>query len=382
MLSIGFRPFFLLATVSAIVLVPAWLGVVGGGLGSAYFSGARFHAHEMIFGFAVAVIAGFLSTAASVWTKRRIVSGTPLGLLAGLWVLGRLAPLSAVPATLAAALDVAFLPALGVALGRALIVARNRRNYVFLVMLALMSAANAAMHAEALGAVWQWRGNSLGGWGQLLALRVITLMILVVGGRVIPMFTRNGTRTPWIQSFGGLEIATMATFAAAALLQPFVPREASATLWLTASVVALVRMLPWAPWKARPPLLWILHFGATATALSLGAEGLSQLGAVPPTTPMHLLTVGGVGGLTIGMMARVSLGHSGRPLEVPPSVHWAFGLMVLATMARALGPWVFPRSPVPFWHFAGGAWCLAFALLLRFGWPIWWGPSVPRAPAR
>jgi uncharacterized protein involved in response to NO len=372
--SIGFRPFFLGASVAAVLLVPTWLTLLELGLTAPYFSGAQFHAHEMLHGYAAAVVAGFLLTAASNWTSRRVASGRLLQALFALWLAGRLAVLTpGLPRPLVAAVDHAFYPALALVLGRALVAARSRRNYVMLALLAVLFLSSLSAHLEAGLLPGLTPPQKL---GQELGLRAVSLMMLIVGGRVVPMFTRNATGKTWIGAHPVLERVALGTFLLAALAAPVLEPGAAGVLWLVAGLAGLVRMVPWGSWTARAPLLWILHVGAAAVPLSLLAEGLAELGAAPVTTGLHLLTVGAIGCLTLGMMTRVSLGHSGRMLVAPPSMTFAFALLVLAAGVRALLPWVAPELARLSWLVAGGAWTLAFGLLLAFGLRIWASPRV------
>ena len=377
-LSIGFRLFFLLATVSAVVLVPAWLWVLERGNISPYWAGTTWHAHEMLFGFTVAVIAGFLLTAASNWSQRITASGRLLVILGVLWVAGRLAPLLPVPPLLVAAIDLSFLPVLVAVLARALVPARSRRNYGLLALLGLLFVTNLLMHVEQLAMHdWQLPFAPEAGTGQRLSLRLVAAIILVVGGRVIPMFTRNATGDLRIQSVASLDWAALAAFAVAVVAETlFLGQSGPAVLWMFAGALHLARMSTWGSLRARAPLLWILHVGYAATAASFVLEGLALLGYIAPTSALHLFTVGGIGGLTLGMMARVSLGHSGRQLAVPRYMGIAFALVTAAAVVRALFPLLLDVRVETWWTISGVLWTLAFVLLLAFGFPIWISPRA------
>ncbi len=373
LLSIGFRPFFLLAALSAVALVPSWLWALDRGNLSPYWAGAAWHAHEMLFGFTTAVIAGFLLTAASNWTKRRTATGSALALLAALWLAGRLAPLFIENPPLVALIDLAFIPALLLPLGRAVLGSRNRRNYGILLLLCGLFVANLAMHLEQL-AMHGWAASWLpaAGSGQRWALRWIAAFILLIGGRVIPFFTRNATGDARIRPVRALDLTSFALFACAVVGEALaLAAPLQAALWLAAGLSHLTRMVTWGTYRAAAPLLWILHFGYAATAAAFALEGLALLGAVPYTTALHTFTVGGIGALTLGMMARVSLGHSGRPLIVPRRVAFAFISLALSAVSRTVAPIWFPESLQHWWVASGILWTLAFALLLQFGLPIW-----------
>jgi len=372
-LSSGFRPFFLAATLAAIFLVPAWLVVLSTGATGGYWSGMNFHAHEMIFGYTAAVVAGFLLTAASNWTKTSVATGTPLLLLVLLWLLGRVFPLSStLPPALTASVDLLFLPAVGVFVGRAMVRTTNRRNYFFVLLLVLLSCANVLFHLEA-------QGYSVPlGLGRDLALRVLAFMILVMAGRVFPMFTRNATGgSAMIRNSLLLDRLALGSFLVAAVAE-FTPLVAwaQAILWLVSGVANTVRMSTWGVSRARAPLLWILHAGYFAIALSMLLQAGFLLGFVPFASALHCFTVGGIGLLTLGMMARVSLGHSGRMLVAPRSVAVSFALLTIAALVRVVFPLAFPSQLIFSWHLSGGLWTASFLLFLVFGSVVWFSPRA------
>jgi len=378
-LSIGFRPFFLLASLTAVAWVPLWLFILEGVTVGGYFRGTALHAHEMLFGFTSAVIAGFLLTAGANWTGLATTTGSTLALLSGLWLLGRVVMLvPGVPTGLVALADLAFLPALALVLARALIRAKNARNFQFLGMLAVLTFANALMHLRAHTPDWLGAGNLPNVSGQTLALRVIALMLVVMGGRVIPMFTRNGTGAAGVVQRPRLDQLSLG----ALLLAVSVDLVSgggrwTAALWFLAGGLHLARMSSWGFVAAlRVPLLWILNAGYAATALSFVLEGLANTGVVPYSTATHLLTVGGIGCLTLGMMTRVSLGHSGRRLVAPRSMTFAFLLLLLATWVRVGGSLGSPGFTQQSYWVSGMCWTGAFALLFAFGLPIWLSPRV------
>ncbi len=372
LLSVGFRPFFFLAALLAGAFLPLWLLMLQGLQVRAHFSGVTLHAHEMLFGFGSAVIVGFLLTAGANWTGRRTTNAKSLALLSALWLAGRFSTFFATPAGLGCLADVLFLPTAGAVLAVALIQSKSRRNYQFLFMLAALSLANVLMHVGAHGISFSYR------LGQELALRVITLMILVMGGRVIFMFTKNATGGSGMQRRPRLERAAQISFLLGATFQLFAPvawAPLGAALLMGSGALYLVAMSTWGFRQARVPLLWILHFGYFATATSLVLEGLAGFSLLPPSLALHLFTVGGMGGLCLGMMTRVSLGHSGRMLTAPPSMNFAFILLVVATVTRLLGSLAGSYS-LSLYVLSGLSFSAAFLLLLFFGVPIWFSPRV------
>jgi uncharacterized protein involved in response to NO len=318
------------------------------------------HAHEMVFGFAVAVIAGFLLTAVGNWTQRETAVGPRLLGLAALWLAGRAAFVVApvLPAALVSAVDLAFLPALAVAVGRPIVQAKSRRNLVMLGALAALWLADLAIHLDALGVLPGWRRR-----GSLAAVDVVVAVILIMAGRVLPMFTRNATRRASVRSVPALDAVALASFApvllcdAAGVTSGVAPIAAG-----VAAVLTLARTVHWgARHSLREPLLWILHAGYLWIPIGLA---LRAAAAVTPTVPAsaatHALTVGAIGSLTLGMMARVSLGHTGRALAVPRSIAAAFVLVTLAALLRVAVPIAAPALYPAALQVVGALWTLAF----------------------
>jgi uncharacterized protein involved in response to NO len=378
----GFRPFFLLVGVFASAIVPLWILVIAGILRpGGYLDAATWHAHEMVFGYTVAVLAGFLLTAVGNWTQRETIVGTPLLALSALWGLGRVAMLlaGALPREISALIDLAFLPALMLVLARPLVAARNRRNFIMLGVLGSLSATNLVVHLEALGVMAVGAARH----ACLVAVDVVVLAILVISGRVFPMFTRNATGVTSIRSSPLLDVLTIGAMAVLTVLDVLVPeRAATAAAAGAVGVLALVRAARWGTWyAARQPLLWILHAGYGWLALGLLLRALAGFdAAVPGSLATHALTVGAVGSLTLGMMARVSLGHTGRALVASTPIVWAFGAITAATFARAIVPLFAPG-----WYFAelvvaAGLWTVAFILYLVSYVPVLLMPRVDGRP--
>lgn len=374
----GFRPFFFLAAAFAALIVPIWLLIVDGVVApSAYLDAFGWHAHEMIFGYTVAVIAGFLLTAVGNWTGRETITGAPLLVLASLWVLGRsaMAVAHALPRGVAAFIDLAFLPALGVILARPLIEARNRRNYVVLAVVAALFVANVIVHLDALGLVPLGSARR----ASLTAIDVVVFLILLIAGRVVPMFTRNATGVTTIGSIVLLERITLVAGAALVVADVLVPdSRSSAVVAAAVGAIALVRAGRWGTLHTeRHPLLWILHVGYAWIPIGLVLRALPFFGVpVWSSLATHALTVGAIAATTLGMMARVSLGHSGRPLVVGRAMAASFVAVTLAAVARVFVPLFALR-----WHFyalvaAGVLWTLAFVIYLVVYTPILFSPRT------
>jgi uncharacterized protein involved in response to NO len=379
----GFRPFFLLAALHAMLMVPLWLAIVNGKVApSPYLQPSVWHAHEMTWGFVSAVVAGFLLTAVGNWTKSETATGLPLAGLALLWVAGRVAMLlsGALPWGVPAAIDLAFLPALALVLARPLVAAKNARNFVVVAIVVALFVANLVVHLEAL-AVLPWGS---GRRATLTSVDLILLLILIIGGRTIPMFTRNATGVATIRNAPWLDRMCIAAMTALLLVQALLPaagRE-SAILAGVVGLLAAARAIHWgARYSLRDPLLWILHAGYAWLVVGLllrAAAGV--LGAPPSSAATHALTVGAIGTLTLGMMARVSLGHTGRALVAPSPVTAACVAITLAALARVLVPWLAPEHYAMGLFASGVLWVLAFAAFFAAYAPMLFRPRVDGRP--
>jgi len=362
----GFRPFFLLSALFAIGAVPLWLAVLRGQvLAPPYLAPATFHAHEMIYGYSGGVLAGFLLTAVGNWTKRETATGPALLALTLLWAAGRVAMLlsGALPPVATAVVDLSFLPALIFVLARPLVATDSRRNYVMLGVLGALWLTNLAIHGEALG----WLAPGSGRRAVLTGLNVIVLVISIMAARIFPMFTKNATRAASIRSMPRLDRASFGALLLATVLDVIVPaRPVTAAVFGVAGVLMMARSWHWGGrLSGRDPLLWILHLGHgwLCLGLLLRSAALFGLPAVA-SIATHALTVGAIGGLTLGMMARVSLGHTGRMIvaSVPTAV--AFVAINLAAFVRCLGPLAFPAHYMTVLVVSGTAWALSFAIFV------------------
>lgn len=378
----GFRPFFLLAAAWATLSVPLWLLTLADVVHPGGYLGAMsWHAHEMVFGFAAAVVAGFLLTAAGNWTGRETLTGGPLLLLGGVWVLGRLAmtcPPRLAPWMLAVA-DLAFLPLLTAVVARPLLAARNRRNYGMIVVLLALFATNLTTHLDVLGVLPGWRRQ-----GSLVGVDVITLLIVLIGGRVIPLFTRNATGATDIRSVPSLDVLAAVTMALLIVAEiGFAGSRLVAVLAGAAGLATAVRALPWGTRHVgRTPLLWVLHAGYAWVPLGLLLRAASSFwpSIVSPSVATHALTAGAIGTLTLGMMVRVTLGHTGRPLAITGPVTVAFVAVTAAALVRVVGPLVAPGAYRAVIDLAGSLWCVAFALFLAVYAPALASPRVDGKP--
>jgi uncharacterized protein involved in response to NO len=376
--ALGFRPFFLAAGAYAVVMMGLWMLILRGRLDPGNWPALVWHGHEMLFGFTVAVIAGFLLTAAQNWTGIRTPSGPPLAALFLLWLAGRLGFLiPGLPEGVAAALDLAFLPLLALALAGPIYRAKQLQNAPFPFMLLALAVANALVHGETLG--WTTGSEST---GLHLAAYVVVTMIVVMGGRVIPSFTDNKLRTRARRWNIVERLVAPATLAAllAALIAPDAP--VTALLAALAATVHGVRLAGWYThryWAV--PLLWILHLGYGWIALGFALLALSAAGvAAASGSALHAFTAGGIGVLTLGMMARVALGHTGRLLEPAPAMTLAFAAINLAALVRVAVPLLFPAGHAAAMAVSGIAWMAAFGLFTAIYTPILLRPRADGKP--
>jgi len=358
-LALGFRPFFSFAGLAAISLLVLWLGIWSGGMSAPdYYGGIVWHSHEMLFGYAAAVIAGFLLTAVRNWTGAEVPIGTHLALLALLWLAGRLAPLftGILPVGLIAIVDLAFLPAVAFSLVPPLWKGEQRINRIFVPLLLVMGLANLLVHLQPLSVV------NIATRGIDMMLYLVVFLISIIAGRVVPFFTQavipgyRASRKPWV------EILSTVALGLLALLQPFgLPEQAIGLVALVVGLSQLLRVLVWYDrriWGI--PILWVLYSGYLWLVLGFLLLGLAGFGLLPANLAKHALTVGGIGVLTLGMMARVALGHTGRPIDPPRIMLLVFMVLNLAAVVRVFAPLLWPERYNLWVHLSGGLWILGF----------------------
>lgn len=374
--NLGFRPFYLMASIFSVVSVVLWAVQVSGHLPSAYLRGPVWHGHEMLFGYTVAVFTGFLLTAVRNWTGQPTLSGTPLMLLAALWLCGRVLVLT--PYALAAATVNAVFPiAVAMSIGIPLVRARNVRNYFFIGLLVLLGVLIFAVHLSLLVDV-----RLSPHLGLRLGLDVVLFIMVVMGGRVIPMFSNNGvpgtnaTRNPWVERCA---LGTVLLLFVADVLQ--LPQGLVALIALAGASAHGVRLALWKSWRTLDtPLVWILHAAYAWIVVHLALRGLSALDVIAESYAVHALTVGAIGGLTLGMMTRTALGHSGRPLIADGGELAMFGLIQIAALARVFGGMVSAELYLPSIQVSGALWALAFGLYVVRYWPILTRPRLDGKP--
>lgn len=363
----GFRPFFLGAGIWALVALAVWVAMFSGLLDlPTAFGPLAWHAHEMIFGYGAAAVAGFLLTAIPNWTGRLPVRGSMLGALALLWLAGRVATAgsAAIGASLAAVVDLAFPAAMVAVVAREVVAGRNWRNLPMPVALLVLFAANLLMHLEALGAA------QTGALGQRLGIGVLLMLIALIGGRIIPSFTGNWLKKrglePLPAPFGLTDKLALAVTVGALLAWVVVPESRpTAALAALAGLAIAVRLSRWRGHRTlAEPLLWVLHLGYGWLAVGLLLLAAPALWpAVPPSAALHALTVGAIGTMTLAVMTRATLGHSGRALTAGPASAAAYLLVSASALLRIASPFAGAYASHAL-TCAGLAWIAAFGLFL------------------
>jgi uncharacterized protein involved in response to NO len=339
--SYGFRPLFLLAGSFATLVVPLWMAVWSGHvtLGGP-FSPTDWHIHELLFGYASAVVAGFLFTAIPNWTGRMPTRGWPLMGLAALWMAGRLAVggvLGLGPVAVMA-LDCAFLAAIGMMATTEIVAGRNWSNLRVVVPVLVYLAANVTFHLEAM----QFGTAS---YGRRLGFAMVVLLIGLIGGRIIPSFTRNWLAKqgpgPMPVPFGRFDVASLVlTLAALTAWVAFPEAQGTGVALILAGSVQALRLARWRGWRVwRSGLLVMLHLAYAFIPAGLIALGLAVLDVLPPVAGLHLLGIGAIGGMTLAVMMRASLGHTGRELAAGRALTLAFGCVALAALVRVAVPY-------------------------------------------
>ena len=360
-----------------------WLGWLGWdiailrfGPGAETVSAVAWHGHEMIFGFAAAVIGGFMLTAVPNWTASKPLSGAPLAALAVLWLAGRAVMWlpGSIPPAVVALVDLAYLPALGVFLGSTLIRARAFRNMIIMVLLAILFAANLMFHLEATRFA---ATDDLARDGILMGVNLVVLLITIIGGRIIPAFTGNWLRAngkdALIRPPGKLDALTIAVTAIFLIAELVMPESRTAGgVALIACLLHLARMTGWQCHKTlSSPIMWVLHLGYGWLVAGFALKAVALLtGALPSSVAMHALTAGAVGTITLAVMSRAALGHTGRELRVAPVITLAYLLVSLATLGRVAGPSLVPEASASLILISGALWALAFAIFTVVYTPI------------
>jgi len=346
--NLGFRPFFLLAAVFAIIAMSLWIGPL-------FLSHTLWHAHEMVFGYAVAVIAGFLLTAVRNWTSQKTPDGLPLAVLAATWLVARVLMLLENLQLSGAVFDLVFQTGLLIAIARPILVVRQWRQLPVLVSILTLLAAQTLFVFGLLASNQTAALN-----GVLLGFYAVIGLILVITGRIMPFFTRSGLGLktapkgyPWLER---VLMPVYALFVLAAMGDI----TGGFSRWLAGILAGLnaIRLLGWyVPGIGGKPLLWVLYMAYLWIVTGFGLMGIGQF-----QYGLHALAVGGLGGITLGMMSRVTLGHTGRSIHHPPAILTGlFALVFAAATLRVFMPLFWPQQSLLWFRLAGVVWIMAFA---------------------
>jgi uncharacterized protein involved in response to NO len=379
-LAYGFRPFFLLAGIHASIAIPLWGAMLEGlDLAGLALPAHVWHAHEMLFGFVAAAVAGFLLTAVPSWTNRRGYAGAPLAGLVLLWIAGR--AVTTIPMDLSplwiAVIDLAFVPMLALTILPALVRSGNRRNLVFIGLLALLFASN--LHFHLSGAV---ATGPL-----LLGMNVMLFMLTMLGGRIVPAFTSAALKQQGLEAqirrYQPLDKAVLIGVGGVLVVDLVFPNGSLALL--VAVVTALLLCVQLSKWQGhrtlKIPIVWVLHAAYMWLPVCLALKAAWMIGApVPGTSWLHALTVGAIATMIMGVMSRASLGHTGRALVAPGGIVVAYYLVTGAALSRVFGLILFPATWALWMVVAAFLWCLAFVLFVVIYAPILCRPRIDGRP--
>lgn len=384
--NLGFRVFFFSAGLFAVVSVGTWLLMYTGQIDLDLTDApARWHAHEMLFGYILAAVAGFFLTVIPNWTRAKAQKGPILMTLSALWLLGRIVVWNqgSLPYGIVMAGGMLFLLVFSAVVARPLLDPQHRRQFVFVPILMCLIAANALMHLDAFG--FAALGLDLGQRGLMLGVDAMVVLVALMGGRVTPSFTSSflGHADPALKiaQRPGLDRAVMAATWGVLVIDFVWPeRWLGGGMALIASVLHLVRLSGWQSLRTLGnPIVWVLHLGYLWLVIGLALKGLADFDVLSQTGALHALTIGGIGTMTMAIMTRASLGHTGRSVVARPLIVVAYILLSIAALAR-LAVMVWPEATMELVVVAGAAWILAFAAFFVIYAPILMRPRIDGRP--
>jgi uncharacterized protein involved in response to NO len=364
--TLGFRPFFLGTTIFSMLALLAWVSVYLFNFqlsAFSYYPATIWHAHEMIFGYSMAVIAGFVLTAVKNWTGIQTAKGYILVALFGLWIMGRIVPFVFDSGWVIAIVDVLFLPVLAIFIALPLLKVGNKRNYFVVVLIMIFSLLNMAVHLELLGLYTGIMSLVL-----KFSLYLILALVIIMAGRVLPMFSQNGVEKRYVvSSYPLVEKLALPSYALFMLVMVFI--DNSYAILLSSIFVASIHTLRFKGWYnpqiLRVPLVWVLHLSYLFLILGFVMSAFSAFYPSLYFLALHAFSLGVIGTVTIGMMCRVSIGHTGGNLKKPPkTVKYIFILMALATLTRVLMPIIIPSVYLETIIVSGLLWSLAYLLFV------------------
>jgi len=374
--NLGFRPFYLFASIYAACSIMLWAAEYAGYLPGGYRRDPLWHGNEMLYGYTIAVVAGFLFTAVRNWTNRPTPTGAALAAFTLLWLAGRILVLTPYPMA-AAIVNAAFPIAVAGGIGLPLVRADNRRNYFFIALL---------LAAGLTELVFQFSEMDLLRWpayvGLQLGLDIVLFIIAVMAGRVIPMFTNNAipgaqaTRNPWVEkvALGGVLALAIADLAGA-------PGIMIVVLAAALAVAHAMRLYLWQPWRVLgKPLVWVLHAAYAWIVIHLLLRALAAIDFVGQPLAVHALTIGAIGGMTIGMMTRTARGHTGRPLVTDGYELACYLLIQLAALIRVFGGMLLQDIYLRTVIASAACWSAAFGIYAVRYWPVLSRPRLDGKP--
>lgn len=378
---LAFRPFFLAGSLFAVLAIPLWVAAWTGLWPGFQPTGGwlAWHRHEMLFGFAMAIVAGFLLTAGQTWTGQPGLSGNKLAALACVWLLARLGWLLGAPIGLLVVADLLFMLGVVWLMGRMLWVVRQKRNYPVIIVLGLMTAADVqVLTGVGLG------DDGLQRQGVLAGLWLVAALMALIGGRVIPFFTQRGLgHAEAVKPWGWLDMALLVGTGLIAVLYALgvalLPNSLMGALFLAIAAGHMLRLVRWYDagiWRV--PLLWSLHLAMFWLVVAAAGLALWHFGLLISSSPsLHALSVGSMSGLILAMIARVTLGHTGRPLQLPAGIVWSF---VLFNLGAAVRVFLSTQWPIEGLWLAAICWATAFALYVWRYAPMLLSPRVDGHP--
>ncbi|MFK5895035.1 MAG: NnrS family protein [Pseudomonadota bacterium] len=371
--NLGFRPLFLFASFSAIILIAIWLAVYSGWLTlSGYYQFINWHSHEMLFGYSLAVIAGFLLTAVTNWTGLKTIDGTPLAVLSLLWIAARLLPFVPVNGLWIAISDLLFSLLLTISVAIPIIKAKQWHNLSVVGVLFMLFIANLLVHLQHLGFTQTLlAGNSL-------AIYSILMLLIVITGRVVPFFTRVVVEyeqpqvNPVLENFLLLQLVVMA------MVDIFnLPPLVMLIVAFSGAIAHIIRVWPWFDKKLlSTPVLWVLYAGYLWLIIGFVLQGLAAYHVVTQNIAIHAWTTGGIALLTYGMMARVTLGHTGRNMIVSQWVVAGFAILFVAAIVRVIMPIFFSSLYLLWIQLSSILWIVAFIFFVGVYTKMYFQPRV------
>lgn len=381
----AFRPLFLIGTLFAIFAMVIWALFLNGNISISPYGGTFFwHAHEMLFGFVAAIIVGFLLTAVQNWTGLRATHGKPLAALFTLWLVARILILTNISPFLwlTAVVDISFLVAAAIFMGQLVVQVKQYRNMIFIPVLLLLIMGNLLTHLSVLK-----QNSEFYTWGMYSTVMTITLIISIIAGRILPMFTANGTQTTKVPNLSWLETTVIGSTLAIVLIYltqliTYLSPIVTALIFTFSALCHAIRALRWRPHVTlNTPLVWSLHFAYWFIPVSFVLFALYYLGfELTASTALHGLTAGAISSIILAMIARISLGHTGRTLTPHWAMKFAFILIIFAGISRIFLGHILAFTTINIYVIVAGCWILAYLIYIIFYWKILTSPRPDGRP--